>query len=247
MSSSSAKSIANALGCKRIKLNGSKFKQREGDVVINWGCSSPPEGIMDCLNSPDAVRIAVDKLRTLNRFREFSIQSPLWDVFHHTAVSWIGQGFKVYCRKELQGKSGSGIIIASSVDELVDAPLYTREVKAAKEYRVHVFNGEVIDYAKKGRTRANGDETRPSCAIRSYSSGWIFIREGIQLPQAVQEESIKAVKALGLDFGAVDICTIKGTNDEQVCVYEVNSAPGLRSPTTIEAYKNAILKYIGGI
>jgi len=77
------------------------------------------------------------------------------------AAFWIEQGYNVYCRTSLHGKGGEDIVIASTVDELVDAPLYTKGVNADKEYRVHVFKGKVIDYVKKGRARTEDDSNRP--------------------------------------------------------------------------------------
>jgi glutathione synthase/RimK-type ligase-like ATP-grasp enzyme len=248
ITSLSSRSLAKELGCKRIKLNNSKYVQQSSDVVINWGNSRPVytrEGlsIIPTLNNYADVAKACNKLNAFRYLSAAAVPCPDWDKYYETAVFWIEQGFKVYCRKVLTGHSGSGIIIASTVDELVDAPLYTKQVYAAKEFRVHVFKGEVIDYAKKARRRDYSENDRPSGEIRSYSKGWIFIREGVQLPQAVERESLKAIKALGLDFGAVDICTIKGTNDEQVCVYEVNTSPGIHS-STIKSYANAIRRYI---
>jgi glutathione synthase/RimK-type ligase-like ATP-grasp enzyme len=61
----------------------------------------------------------------------------------------------------------------------------------------------------------------------------------------VKKESIKAVKALGLDFGAVDIATIKGTDGQECCIYEVNTACGMQG-TTLEKYTQAIRGYLDG-
>ena len=122
-------------------------------------------------------------------------------------------------------------MVASSIEELVAAPLYTQGIEKDKEYRVHVFKGQVIDYQqKKQRIGVESDST-----IRNHSTGWVYTRISVVLPEGVKEQAIKAVDALGLDFGAVDICTdLEGTP----FVLEVNTAPGLEG-TTLEKYIEA--------
>lgn len=57
----------------------------------------------------------------------------------------------------------------------------------------------------------------------------------------IETEAIKAVNALGLDFGAVDIVTEKNTGIPYVL--EVNTAPG-NEGTTTQKYVDSIIEYI---
>ena len=248
ISSVSSKELSNSLqqwGCKRINPKGdTKFVQRAGDVVINWGGSNhPPFQITPTLNSFDAVSLACNKLDTFNVLREAGVSIPEFTPFMSDAAVWSREGYLVYVRKTLTGHSGSGIVLAYTESELELAPLYTKQVKAAKEFRVHVFNNEVIDYAKKGR-RADIELSDAARLIRSYASGWVFMREGVELPEVVASTALEAIKALNLDFGAVDIATISGSHDTKCVVYEVNTACGMQN-STINAYSNAITKYLG--
>jgi glutathione synthase/RimK-type ligase-like ATP-grasp enzyme len=215
-------------------------------VYINWGSSSIGLSTIpfsyDFLNHPFNVSLASNKLLTLNQFRAYGVSCPEFTTDIEEAEYWADSESDVYCRTLLAGKGGEGIIVATNSEELVDAPLYTKRVNVGKEYRVHVFNGEVIDYAKKGRKRDS--EERASHLIRNYAKGWVFIRENIQLPESVREESCKAVESLGLLFGAVDVCTRKN-QESQAVVFEVNSAPGFsEGSTTVKAYADAIRKYL---
>lgn len=124
---------------------------------------------------------------------------------------------------------------------LPDAPLYTYGVSNTGEYRVHVFDGEVILYQKKSRrvneetgevVTAEGEEAD----VRNLASNWVYRTGNLRRLERVEELAINAVRALGLDFGAVDI--IKDENGE-VYVLEVNTAPGLGNEATLEAYVRA--------
>ena len=60
------------------------------------------------------------------------------------------------------------------------------------------------------------------------------------IKEEAKNAAIKAVEALDLDFGAVDIIE---TRQGEIFVLEVNTAPGLEGKT-VESYGNAILNFI---
>jgi glutathione synthase/RimK-type ligase-like ATP-grasp enzyme len=183
------------------------------------------------------VGVATDKLDTLQCLVQHGISIPSFTQTKEVAAEFINQGEKIVCRTILTGHSGQGIIVAQTVEELVDCQLYTVLVPKDKEYRVHVFNGSVIDFAQK---KAQNGSTRAPY-IRSHENGWVFCREGVTLPDAIAEEAIKAVVALGLDFGAVDIATKR--EDNTPVVFEVNTAPGICG-TTLDRYVAAIRRIL---
>lgn len=123
---------------------------------------------------------------------------------------------------------------------LPQAPLYTKGIKNNGEYRVHVFDGEVILYQKKSRRVDEDGETITAegeeSDVRNLSSNWVYRTGNLRRLERVEELAISAVQALGLDFGAVDI--IKNEEGE-VYVLEVNTAPGLGNSETLEAYTRA--------
>ena len=186
------------------------------------------------LNRPQNVATAANKLKTFQQLSAHNVSVPDWTTDKTVAEQWISNGHKVFCRTTLTGHSGNGIIISTTVDELVDAPLYTKSVNKDKEYRVHVFNNKVIDYQQKKR-KLNYDGPSTS-GIRNHSNGWIYARNDIVLDERISTQALAAVSALGLDFGAVDICL---SNSGNVFVFEVNTAPGLEG-TTLTKYTEAV-------
>jgi glutathione synthase/RimK-type ligase-like ATP-grasp enzyme len=126
------------------------------------------------------------------------------------------------------------------------APLYTMGIHNHGEYRVHVFNGEVILYQKKSRrvneetgevVTAEGEEAD----VRNLASNWVYRTGNLNRLERIEQLAINAVAALGLDFGAVDI--IKDENGD-VYVLECNTAPGLGNTETLLAYESAFTNLI---
>lgn len=153
------------------------------------------------------------------------------------AAQWIADGDTVMCRTLLRSSEGKGIVVANTVEELVPAPLYTRYLKKKAEFRVHVFNGEVIDVQqKRKRSEHNGDR---DVRIRNLANGYVFCRDGIEEPAGLRDAAIQATAALGYSIGAVDI--VHNHHHNRLAVLEVNANPGMQG-TTLEKYADAIVK-----
>ena len=241
MTSGSAKALAKGLNVKRVYADGSYYHYNN-HTIINWGSSTVPEWYdiskwYKWLNLPSKVALASNKLYTLAELDNASVSIPLYTTNINVAKDWIDEGRIAVCRKTLTGHSGQGIIIARSKEELVDAPLYTQHARHSREFRIHIFNGMVIDATEKKR-RSGGDA---DTLVRNHHTGWVYTREGLVVPPIVLEQSTKAVQALGLDFGAVDVGYRE--RDEKAFVFEVNCAPGITGQTLI-AYVDTFTKLL---
>lgn len=211
------------------------------NVVINWGSSSAPDRLAAAtfINHPDKVKIAGNKLSTFAAFEgnEPGVNYPEFTCDYGVACEWVSEGKVVVCRTKLNGHSGAGIVLAAREEDVVqNCPLYVKYIKKAKEFRVHVAFGNVIDVQAK-RQRANY-EGETNFAIRNHSNGWVYCRENIEEPADLREQATRAILTLGLDFGAVDI--IYNQHYNRCYVLEVNTAPGLEG-TSVEIYTNAFV------
>lgn len=247
--SRSAKAIAQALNKKRLlPSNRSNFTPRQGDVVINWGSSEQRFNNSHYINRPSAVAKAANKLVTFQEL-EGVVRLPEWSTNKETAKLAIQIGETIYCRTKLTGNSGSGIVIASEVSEVVDAPLYTRKVNCDQEYRVHVmWNGTVyvaFDVQEKRRRNLTEEERQQGITrselIRNTDNGWVFCRGGVSMPLDVGVQAMKAAECLRLDFCGVDV----GYNSEtrEATVFEVNTACGVEG-TTLTNYVEMLKEMI---
>lgn len=239
--SEGAKALSEALNVKRIKHGNSKFRGGLGKAIINWGAGTLPDQVAACqtiLNKPEAIRKASNKLKSFELFQQADVSIPPFFTTKAQAIEYLqgGEGRSIVCRTVLQGHSGAGIVIASEPDAVVTAPLYTAYVKKQEEYRYHVFMGQVVDIQRKARKRDVPDDA-VNWQVRNLDGGFIFAREGVVASPVASEEAIKAVAALGLHFGAVDL--IYKAREDKYYVLEVNTAPGL-SGSTLEGYARRI-------
>lgn len=229
--SNSARALRDLLGGKIVRENGN-YRPKPNDIIINWGNPRLPvwwNGQL-IVNTPESVAVASNKIFALRTLRERLIATPKFATNRHQ-VSFS----PVVVRHLVNSHSGKGIELITGYN-LPQAPLYTEYIKNHGEYRVHVFGGKVIDYAKK--KRHYGDTpTNEESLIRSNENGWVFTRENLKRLDRIEQLAIEAVKALGLDFGAVDI--IKNENKD-IYVLEVNTACGI-GYTTSQSYKEAII------
>ncbi len=236
--SKGAKLLARELRIRRIKHKGSRFSGRRRPLVINWGYSGPTlpwEERVRWLNHPRAVERVSNKLTFFQLMANRHVEHvPPWVVDQEIAQEWWDDGMVVVERHHLRGSSGSGIRIAEKEtgDILHPAPLYTQYVKKAGEFRIHISGEEIIDRQKKVK---KAEAINPDFRIRTHANGFIYQREGIDVPDAVVIAAQESMAATGLDFGAVDV--IWNAKKERALVLEVNTAPGLEG-TTVVSYAN---------
>lgn len=233
--SQSAKNIARALRVKRI-IPGGRYVPGRRVCVVNWGSSTMPNFNCRIINNPRAVAIAANKLSTLTTLKAAGVATPDFTRNKEEAMLWQEDGYRVVVRHQLSSHSGRGIQVCQPEEPLPNAPLYTKYTRKDAEYRVHVFQGNVIDWSEK--VQRNGIPPT-NTLIRNHANGWVFCREGRTLPDFGRLLCIRAVAALGLDFGAVDLIVREG----KAYILEVNTAPGAEG-TTLQVYVNAFRRFL---
>jgi glutathione synthase/RimK-type ligase-like ATP-grasp enzyme len=250
VASESAKTLANGLGVKRLRLKGSKANFGRSSVTINWGNTDNGH---DCytgegtvLNQPSAVKFAVNKATFLQGLSDESY-IPRSTTEKKEARDMFAFCKKIVVREVLTGSAGKGITILDAVNfEHYDhskAKLYVEYIPKKYEYRIHVVDGKVIDRRRKARKKDVSDED-VNWQVRNLENGFIYaIDPDFDFPKEADKVAIDCVAKAGLDFGAVDIVhnTTRGCS-----VLEINCAPGLEG-TTVESYVKAFQEMAGNI
>lgn len=207
----------SAIGAQAIADEGDDTTAvRSGEGDINWGRSRANTRLNPDISNSTNKRV----MREL--FAENEVPMPKLLTIEEVRYAII-EGKKVVGRPDHHTKGRGFWLIEKDVD-LVKALRGTKKkaaathfmefVEADHEVRVHIFNGKSIRISEKSFffEEYNGKKYRDYTTIKPTIKR-----------KRVRRAAKKAVKALGLDFGAVDILA----TDDACYVLEVNAAPGL--------------------
>lgn len=234
--SRSARALADSLDGRVLRLQGSTFRPRRDDVVINWGSTTRPDSLdtgtfyLHCslFNEPQDIVQASNKL---NFFR--AMPEEIIPRFWTRRQDIPEDAYPIVCRTVLAGHSGAGIVVANTPMDVVDAPLYVQYIKKESEFRIHVGkrNGDCVIISEQKKARRH-DVEEVNWQIRNHANGFVFQRHDITVPECVREVSRQAMRSLEIDFGAVDV--IYNRHQNRAYVLEVNTAPGLEGQTVTD-------------
>lgn len=238
-SSKSALRLARGIGAKVFRLQNSKYKPRDTDVIINWGNKSPAPAewsYKTVLNHP--LTMTRDKLHFYKT--HFDLVPPFSESYQWAEEFLTKKGNpKIVCRSILSGMKGAGITIVSDVKDLIESKVYMKYIKKKEEYRVHFFLGNVefIQQKKKRKEFEN-----PNYQIRNHDNGFVYCHKDVTVPEEVWRIIEEFLYVTDLDFGAIDIVYNKKNN--KAYILEVNTAPGLSGNKTLQVYVENIKKVI---
>jgi glutathione synthase/RimK-type ligase-like ATP-grasp enzyme len=131
--------------------------------------------------------------------------------------------------------------VARNQDDLKDAYEgdWKDQINNYADKKEEKLDEKTLDFALKRLSRKNA--TGVDMVVRSNTRGWKFSRVALdKVNKDLAAEAIKAVKALGLDYGAVDCCI---DQDGKVWIIECNTGPGLEG-SPLEAWVKALKELI---
>lgn len=186
---------------------------RTSNGDVNWGRARANTQL-----NPD-ISNATNKRLMRELFREHDVPMPKLYT-DHEAHALAKQGETILGRPDNHTK-GRGFWLVRSNASFMRALRGTRKkrgathfmeyIDAPREYRVHVFLDKSIRISEKAFFIDDNGKKAYTTAKPTHNV------------KHVRKAAKQAVKALGLDFGAVDILA----NDDECWVLEVNTAPGL--------------------
>lgn len=194
--------------------------------VLNFGTTGGWHE--NVINKPGAVGAASNKRLALVKMAEAGVPIPA--LVRATNGRLLYPGYPVIGRPDQHSK-GKQLWLCTSQREMdrasrLGATHFMKKIEAPYEFRVHVIGGNSVKMTQKVGGRG---------FIRNHRYGWRFMGPTIERRDPAREAAKKAVAALGLDFGAVDVL-FDGTN---AWVLEVNTAPSLMD-TTLDTYVKTI-------
>jgi len=206
--------------------------------------------------SKDAIKNTSNKWRMKKLFAENGVKSPIYAFFNPAKMRELVLNNALIERedlkkwkqmidfqhgvaipkfelifKELNHSRGEGIFFINNHDDLIKVidngkKGYVEQVIGNdREFRVHVCDGKAF-YIDEKLPREEGHTAK----IKNLANGYKYRnrKRTRPYPKTIRKEAIKAVQALGIEFGAVDVAI---DSDGNINVFEVNSAMGLRTKT----------------
>lgn len=195
------------------------------DLVVVWG---------QRLDRALPCKVLNAKAPIANKYKELQLMQkagvPVPEFSRDRVPGWRGRSFHHQCGDDLLSDRYSDYFVK-----------IIPNIK--HELRMHVFNGHVF---RTGIKIHDATEREHHPVFKTWNTGWVvsYVRRYLEnIPtQKYWRTANAAVKALGYDFGAVDLGL---TEDGAPVVFEVNSAPGLDG-NTITRYAEQIAAYAKG-
>lgn len=247
--STGAFELARALDAKRLrKFDGlsfwdktTRFDPEEGSTIVCWGTALPPIDGLRVLNS---MEIQLDKYQQWVKLSRV-VLSPRMS----KPDSYRGERYYRESGYVPRSSYHTGGLDLLGMGKTVRADYYTFKENFTNEYRIHSFNGRSIRAGQKvpreGFTPVSEADWKPNSNllhpwVRSYDGGWKISYNEFSSTPLMREIAHKAVKTLGLTFGAVDLA--QRPNGDLV-VLEVNTAPGIEG-NTLNVYARAVKRWV---
>lgn len=247
--SSGASALRQALALSGVECTlaraDAETLTRKRPLTIKWGCFDIHPGLFTeraraatTIINEAASDVSLNKRSCFDVLHAAGVPIPEYTTYQDQAQLWIADGDRVYVRKLLRGSAGDGIVVCetqSQFEAAGNAPLYTKGMKGKRrEYRIHVFNHSgVKNFFIQQKLRRQGfqESSGYTNTVRNLANGWVFAKQNIKQPrEETVNAAIKAIEALGLDFGAVDLIEMNRIAGGSA-VLEVNTAPGLQGST----------------
>jgi len=181
-----------------------------------------------------------DKLRCFNNFKDSKIPFPRLltreEIINGDAsslpkcfigrknFSHSGRGMVKYLTSNYNGYSAiiMGYKTTCRKKKLPEHDFFVEFLSCKKEYRIHIFRGNVILELKKNIPKESSQKNYIHTLEQGFSMSPCYIEH--EKRNEILFYAVKAIEACELDFGAVDIFI--DINDN-IYVLEVNSDPGM--------------------
>lgn len=216
--------LAQLLAEKRVNLT-----EGPTQAIVSYGCRV--DSTLPVLNGNAGKLNKFEELQALDKRGIQTIpysKDPYTDLWCASAAlrneKILGRNLKHTKGRDIKVFEGEGAY--SLLQPRYRCDFYTQYIPQKAEFRVWAFRGRCLGVYQKTLEFPRKARRRPGIAW-NWRRGYAF-KFFHDAPEALKQLGIDAIRALDLDFGAVDI--IQAIDDDQFYVLEVNTAPGTQGP-----------------
>ena len=235
-------------------------------VLIRLGSTTPTKKNWDVeINSIDSINKSSDKLLMKHCFDDEGVRNPLWFVSDSNGTRFFERDsldipkelselpFPIIA-KHRKGSRGTGNYKLDTPEALIEwlrgknlsNYIFEKFYNYAKEYRVHVSKyGAFLTWRKLRRSDTPEDRR---WFFNNENCNWVSpANELFDMPsnfKEIQNECVKALKAVGLTIGGCDVrVTSNAKGEPKYVIIEINSACS-QAEQTSEAYVEEFRKIV---
>lgn len=199
-------------------------------IVARWGSREEfnTDGSTIVYNNAKAIKTATDKKLSRELFIKNNVNCPM--LVESSNINEVGN-YPIIARPLVHSKGRNFVTLnnkaefTSHYNKNKNGWYYSDFINKDREFRVHVGHGKALAILEKTQPR---DGNIAWNRAQNDTDPFVYIPWGQvdeqNLTPAIRE-SIKAVEALGLDFGGVDVMMMKN----KAYVLEVNTSPTLNT------------------
>lgn len=215
-------------------------------VVIRLGSTTEMPADYVEINKVEAVKNSANKRRMKDCFSSKNVKTARW-------TSNIDEvSFFPVVAKHIYGSRGEGNYLLKTKEELsawrtgktLNNYIFEEYLPYKKEYRLHVTKDGCFYTCRKALKKDTPEDKK---WFRNDSNSVWIIESNPEFKkpdnwQKIIEESVKALNAVGLDIGAVDL-RVQDKKEPDFFIVEINSAPSF-GEITEKKYKEELTKLI---
>jgi RimK-like ATP-grasp domain len=218
-----------------------RSKDKDYDVVVCWGVSMRDNAVRQVPSLNGHVNL-FNKYRALELFEKADVRVPV--TFQpHLAERFLAKEPLPWFGRRYYHERGKDIQVCKTPRDVHEAVNYVDffsvYVPNQNERRVWVYKDEALAVYEKEYARPGIDNYK-NLEVRSE------LRDDLLRDRTLTGGAIKAVKALKMDFGAVDVLT---GDDGNYYFLEVNSMPDISSNIRVSGIRlaNRISRWAEGL
>lgn len=194
-----------------LREKGLKVNEGKPTCIVSYGV--PVKSELPTLNERAG---RLNKYEELVQLQKCGVPTPRFGL-DHTKLKGVMLG-----RKFKHARGRDIVLVSQHSQGIKGSNFFTELIHKEREFRLWVFRNRVLGVYMKQLRYPKRDKGPLKNLVWNWKHGYAFVfcRNA---PEALNQVAVDAIRALDLDFGAVDIVE----QDEKYSVLEVNTAPGV--------------------
>jgi len=218
-----AKQLSLSLKAKLLLLHS--FPILSSDIIINWGSTKSSPHVQKntfWLNHPRDVAMINNKIKMFKLLQTNLLPTVPTTTSKKIAQTWSKDNKIVFARIGSVTRYSRNFRLNYPKEHWTNAPLYTKNIESMIEYRIHIFEQELVGIERK--TTSTTILYPSSSTVKIPECGWRLTCENIKPSKKLITIARNISKVIPLNFMAIDFVGM-GCIDGNITPFILNITP----------------------